>query len=55
MSYAKLVDLDPDVIIRNYKSSFQEKNVKLEYNFPGVAKEKSLLPMIALFTFLFLW
>ena len=53
-SYAKLVDLDPDVIIKNYKSSFQEKNVKLEYNFPGVAKEKkSLLPMIALFTFLF--
>ena len=53
-SYAKLVNLDPDVVIKNYKSSFQEKNIKLDYNFPGVAKEKrSLFPMIALFAFLF--
>ena len=40
-SYAKLVDLDPENIIKNY-------------NFPSVRKEKkSLLPVIALCTFLF--
>ena len=53
-SYAKLVNLDPDLVIKNYKSSFQEKNVKFDYNFPGIAKEKrSFFPIIALFTFLF--
>ena len=54
-SYAKLVDLDPENIIKNYKSSTNsEKNIKFDYNFPSVAKEKkSLLPIIALCTFLF--
>ena len=53
-SYAKLVDLEPDDIIRNYKSINNERNTKLDYNFPGVIKEKkSLFPFIALFTFLF--
>ena len=53
-SYAKLVDLEPDNIIKNYKSSHNEKNTKYDYNFPGVIKEKkSLFPAIALFTFLF--
>ena len=53
-SYAKLVDLDPENIIKNYKSSNSEKNIKFDYNFPSVRKEKkSLLPVIALCTFLF--
>ncbi len=53
-SYAKLVDLDPENIIKNYKSSHSEKNTKFDYNFPSVKKEKkSLLPIIALCTFLF--
>ena len=53
-SYAKLVDLEPENIIKNYKSSNSEKNTKVDYNFPGVIKEKkSLFPVIALFTFLF--
>ncbi len=53
-SYAKLVDLDPENIIKNYKSSKSEKNIKFDYNFPSVTKEKkSLLPVIALCTFLF--
>ena len=53
-SYAKLVDLDPENIIKNYKSSNSEKNIKFNYNFPSVTKEKkSLLPVIALCTFLF--
>jgi len=53
-SYAKLVDLDPENIIKNYKSSNSEKNIKFDYNFPSVTREKkSLLPVIALCTFLF--
>ena len=53
-SYAKLVDLEPDNIIKNYKSINVERNTKFDYNFPGVIKEKkSLFPVIALFTFLF--
>ncbi len=53
-SYAKLVDLIPDDIIKYYKSSISEKNTKLNYNFPGIIKEKkSLIPIIALFTFIF--
>ena len=53
-SYAKLVDLDPENIIKNYKSSNSKKNIKFDYNFPSVTKEKkSLLPIIALCTFLF--
>ena len=53
-SYAKLVDLEPDDIIKNYKSINIEKNIKYDYNFPGVIKEKkSFFPVIALFTFLF--
>ena len=53
-SYAKLVDLDPENIIKNYKSSNSEKNIKFDYNFPSIRKEKkSLLPIIALCTFLF--
>ena len=53
-SYAKLVDLDPEYIIKIYKSSNSEKNIKVDYNFPNVTKEKkSLLPIIALCTFLF--
>ena len=53
-SYAKLVDLDPENIIKNYKSSNSEKNIKFDYNFPSVTKEKkSLFPIIALCTFLF--
>ncbi len=53
-SYAKLVHLDPENIIKNYKSSNSEKNIKFDYNFPSVTKEKkSLLPVIALCTFLF--
>ena len=53
-SYAKLVDLDPENIIKNYKSLNSEKNIKFDYNFPNVTKEKkSLLPIIALCTFLF--
>ena len=53
-SFAKLVDLDPDNIIKNYKLSNSEKNTKFNYNFPSVSKEKkSILPIIALCTFLF--
>ncbi len=53
-SYAKLVDLDPEIIIKNYKLSNNKKNIKFDYNFPSVTKEKkSLLPVIALCTFLF--
>ena len=53
-SYAKLVDLDPENIIKNYKSSNSEKNIKFDYNFPSVRKEKkSLFPIIGLCTFLF--
>ena len=53
-SYAKLVDLDPDTIIKNYKLTNNEKNTKFDYNFPGIIKEKkSIVPIIALFTFLF--
>ncbi len=53
-SYAKLVDLDPENIIKDYKSSNSEKNIKFDYNFPSIRKEKkSLLPIIALCTFLF--
>ena len=53
-SYAKLVDLEPDTIIKNYKLTNNEKNTKFDYNFPGVIKEKkSIVPIIALFTFLF--
>ena len=53
-SYAKLVDLNPENIIKNYKSSNSEKNIKFDYNFPSVRKEKkSLFPIIALCTFLF--
>jgi cytoskeleton protein RodZ len=53
-SYAKLVDLDPDIIIKNYKLSNSEKNTKFDYNFPTVTKEKrSLLPKITLCTFIF--
>ena len=53
-SYAKLVDLDPEYIIKHYKSSNSEKNIKFDYNFPSVTKEKkSLLPVIGLCTFLF--
>merc|ERR1711988_216837 len=53
-SYAKLVDLDPDVIVNNYKSTNLERNAKFDYSFPSVIKEKkSLFPVIALFTFLF--
>ena len=53
-SYAKLVDLEPENIIKNYKSSNSEQNTKVDYNFPGVIEEKkSLFPVIALFTFLF--
>ncbi len=52
-SYAKLVGLDPEYIIKNYKVSNNEKNRKFDYNFPSVTKEKkSLLPIIALCTFL---
>ena len=53
-SYAKLVDLEPDEIIKNYKSINSERNTKFDYNFPSAIKEKkSLFPVIALFTFLF--
>ena len=53
-SYAKLVDLEPDKVIENYKLSNNKKITKLDYNFPGVIEEKrSLIPMMALFTFLF--
>ena len=53
-SYAKLVDLEPENIIKYYKLTNSEKNTKVDYNFPGVIKEKkSLFPVIALFTFLF--
>ena len=53
-SYAKLVDLDPENIIKNYKLSHSKQNIKFDYNFPSVTKEKkSLLPIIALCTFLF--
>ena len=53
-SYAKLVDLDPENIIKNYKSSNSEKSIKFDYNFPSVRKEKkSLFPIIALCAFLF--
>ncbi len=52
-SYAKLVDLDPENIIKIYNSSNNENNKKFDYNFPSVTKEKkSLLPAIALCTFL---
>ena len=52
-SYAKLVDLEPEDIIKNYKSIHYEKNLKFDYNFPGVIKEKkSLFPVITLLTFI---
>ncbi len=52
-SYAKLVNLEPDHIIKNYKLSNNEKNTKYDYNFPGVVKEKkSFLPILALCTFI---
>lgn len=52
-SYAKLVDLEPENIIKIYKSSNIE-NIKFDYNFPSLTKEKrSLFPTIALCTFLF--
>ena len=53
-SYAKLVDLEPENIIKNYKLSNSEKNTKFDYNFPTITKEKnSLFPIIALCTFVF--
>ena len=53
-SYAKLVDLDPEYIVKNYKSIHYDKNLKFDYNFPGVIKEKkSLFPVITLITFIF--
>ena len=53
-SYAKLVGLEPENIIKNYKSYNDKKDTKIDYNFPGVIEEKkSLIPKIALFTFLF--
>ena len=53
-SYAKLVDLEPDDIIKNYKSSHRETNTKFDYNFPSITKEKSrLFPVIVLCTFIF--
>lgn len=53
-SYAKLVDLEPDNIVENYKLSNNKNVTKLDYNFPGVIEEKrSLIPMTVLFTFLF--
>ena len=53
-SYAKLVDLDPENIIKNYKSSNGNKNIKFDYNFPSVTNEKkSLFPKIFLCTFIF--
>lgn len=52
-SYAKLVDLEPEDIVKNYKSTHYEKNLKFDYNFPGVIKEKkSLFPVITLLTFI---
>ena len=41
-SFAKLVDLDPDNIIKNYKLYNSEKNTKFDYNFPSVSKEKKI-------------
>ena len=53
-SYAKLVDLDPENIIKNYKSSNGNKDIKFDYNFPSVTNEKkSLFPIIFLCTFIF--
>ena len=53
-SYAKLVDLDPEYIVKNYKSTHYDNNLKFDYNFPGVIKEKkSLFPLITLITFIF--
>ena len=53
-SYAKLVNLEPDNIIRIYKSSNDEENTNFDYNFPGIIKEKkSYFPVVALFTFVF--
>ena len=37
-SYAKLVDLDPEYIVKNYKSTHYDNNLKFDYNFPGVIK-----------------
>ena len=54
-SYAKLLDLDSDYVIKNFKTYNKEKAIKFDYNFPDIVKEKkSLFPMIALFSFLFL-
>ena len=53
-SYAKLLDLEPDDIIKNYKSNIYAQNTKLDYNFPRVITEKkSLFPLITLLTFTF--
>ena len=53
-SYAKLVGLEPDDIVKNYKSINHEQNTKFDYNFPGVIKEKkSLFPVISLLIFVF--
>ena len=52
-SYAKLVGLEPDEIVKNYKSINHEQNTKFDYNFPGVIKEKSLFPVITLLFFVF--
>ena len=52
-SYAKLVDLEPDDIVKKYKLINSAKNIKFDYNFPGVIKEKkSLFPVITLLTFI---
>ena len=42
-SYAKLLDLDTDVVIDTYKA-ISNKNVdKVDYNFPSITKQKKII------------
>ena len=52
-SYAKLLDLDPDVVIDTYKAISNKKVDKVDYNFPSITKQKkSFFPAISLASFM---
>ncbi len=52
-SYAKLLDLDPDVVIDTYKAISQKNIDKVNYNFPSITKQKkSFIPAISLASFM---
>ena len=52
-SYAKLLDLDPDVVIDTSKAISNKKVDKVDYNFPSITKQKkSFFPAISLASFM---